>query len=274
MNGSQNAFAGMFIVLTTACLSAVQAAAPAVAPASAAAASAPGAAEALDMLKSGNARFAHQHARHPHLDEARRHETAAEQHPLATVLACSDSRVPVEEIFDEGIGDVFVIRVAGNVCDTDETGSIEYGVVHLNTPLVVVLGHTSCGAVTAVATGEIVHGSIPALVDNIVPAVAAARRAHPDLVGKQLVPAAIRANVFQSMADLLSHSEDIRDLVKQRKVIVLGAVYHVDSGEVEWLGPHPRQRALLAQPPARPRTPPAQGGPVSSSPSSRPSVQP
>ncbi len=218
-------------------------------------ASADPAGEALATLRSGNERFAHHHARHPHLDSTRLRETAAGQHPVATVLACSDSRVPVEEIFDEGIGDVFVVRVAGNVCDTDETGSIEYGAVHLHTPLVIVLGHTSCGAVTAVATGEVVHGSIPALVDNIGPAVAEARRAHPELHGKDLVPEAIKANVFQSMADLLTHSAEIRELVARRELTVLGAVYHIDTGEVEWLGPHPRQRALLDQPPARHDTP-------------------
>ena len=107
--------------------------------------------EAMRVLKEGNARYVEGKLQHPHQDRARRALTAAQgQHPLATVLTCSDSRAPAEIIFDQGIGDIFVVRVAGNVAATDEIGSIEYAVDHLAVPLVVVLGHSQCGAVTAV----------------------------------------------------------------------------------------------------------------------------
>jgi carbonic anhydrase len=207
------------------------------------------ASDVLKMLASGNARFAHETATHPHLDSSRRHETEKDQHPIATILACSDSRVPVEEIFDEGVGDLFVVRVAGNVCGADEIGSIEYGAVHLRTPAVIVLGHTSCGAVTAVVEGEIMHGSVPALVAKIKPAVTAVQRAHPELHGKALVPHAVRANVFHSIVRLLRQSPELRELVARGELAVVGAVYHLDTGMVEWLGPHPRQRGLVAHPP-------------------------
>jgi len=205
----------------------------------------PTAGEVLRTLKAGNRRYATNQPLHPHCDPRRRRETAVEQHPIATIIACSDSRVPVEQIFDAGIGDLFVIRVAGNVCDTDEIGSIEYGTEHLHTPLVVVLGHTSCGAVTAATRHAKVHGNIAALVHHIEPAVEKAHREHPELHDEALVECAVRENVFQSIADLLKGSPDVRELVRAGKVQVLGAVYHLDSGEVEWLGPHPRQRELL-----------------------------
>lgn len=133
--------------------------------------------EAMKKLADGNSRYAAGACLHSDINQARRTETAQKgQHPIATILSCSDSRVPPEYIFDQGIGDLFVIRVAGNVADTDEIGSAEYGVDHLGTPVLMVLGHSKCGAVTAVATGTEVHGSIPALVENIKPALLKQKR--------------------------------------------------------------------------------------------------
>jgi methyl-accepting chemotaxis protein len=207
----------------------------------------PDAGEALRRLKDGNTRYLTGAADHPNLTATRLAQTAeGGQHPFATVVGCSDSRVPVEELFDQGVGDLFVIRVAGNVCDTDELGSIEYGAGHLGTPVLLVLGHTACGAVTAVATHAELHGSIPALVDDIQPAVASAQRAHPDLEGKALVPAAIKANVLQSMEDVLRRSAEVRELVESGKLTLLGGVYDIATGAVEWLGPHPDEKALVA----------------------------
>lgn len=161
--------------------------------------------EAIERLTQGNVRYHSGEPEHPRSDAQRMQQTTEHgQHPFATVITCSDSRVPVERVFDQGIGDVFTIRVAGNVCDTDEIGSIEYGVDHLGTPLFVVLGHTGCGAVTAVVTGAELHGSIPPLVDNIGPAVAKASKAHPSLHGQDLVPEAVKANVWQSIDDLVT----------------------------------------------------------------------
>ena len=136
--------------------------------------------EALDKLKSSNVRFSSGQSTHSNISAERRKQvTTGGQHPFATIIACSDSRVPVEILFDQGVGDIFVIKVAGNVCNTDEIGSIEYGVDHLSTPVMVVLGHTHCGACTAVATGADVHGCIPDLIAPIRPALEKVQAAHP-----------------------------------------------------------------------------------------------
>jgi carbonic anhydrase len=202
--------------------------------------------EANASLVAGNARFARGSTVHPRQDAKRLLETAGGQHPFVTVLSCSDSRVPPEIVFDTGIGDLFSVRVAGNVADTDEMGSVEYGVDHLGTPLLVVLGHTKCGAVTAVATGATVHGHIPSLVAEIGPAVAAARTKMPGVSDADLVPEAIRANVFESMATLLRDSDAVRERVESGKVQMVGAVYDLTAGTVEWLGPHPEEASLIA----------------------------
>jgi methyl-accepting chemotaxis protein len=202
--------------------------------------------EAIQRLTEGNTRYAAGKPQHPHQDAERRADAVKGQNPFVSVLSCADSRVPVEVLFDQGIGDTFVVRVAGNVVDTDEIGTLEYGVGHLNTPLLVILGHTSCGAVKAVVEGAQVHGSIPALVDNIAPAVAQARAAHPDATGPALINAAVQANVWVAADDLFKRSAEVRQLVAAGKLKVVGAIYHLDSGEVKWLGPHPEQPRLLA----------------------------
>ena len=203
-------------------------------------------ADALDALKSGNVRYSTGTAEYPRLNQERRDDTFHNgQHPFATVIACSDSRVPVETLFDQGLGDVFTIRVAGNVSDTDEIGSIEYGVDHLATPVMVVLGHTSCGAVTAVVTDAELHGSIPLLVDNIKPAVAKAKRNNPNLSGTELISEAVKMNVWQSIDDLFKNSPVTRQRVSSGVLRVVGAVYDLTSGSVEWMGQHPEQGSLL-----------------------------
>ncbi len=236
------------IILTLAIVAAVAIAAPALAthgalttPSSVA----PTADEVLTALKEGNARFVAGTPQHPHSGMDRVIETSAGQTPMATVIGCSDSRVALERLFDRGIGDLFVVRVAGNVADTDEIGSAEYGTGHLHTPLMIILGHTKCGAVSAVASGAALHGSIPSLVDNIIPAVKRARHANPGVSDKDLIPFAVRENVFESIASTLTHSQEIRDLVTEGKLRVVGAVYDIDTGIVDWLGEHPAQSALL-----------------------------
>ncbi len=127
--------------------------------------------QALKNLTDGNARFVSGTATHPHQDQKRLAETVSAQHPFAIVVGCSDSRVPPEVIFDQGIGDIFVVRTAGEVMDNATLGSIEYGVEHLGAPLVVVLGHDSCGAVKAAVEGGEAEGQIAYLVEAIKPAV-------------------------------------------------------------------------------------------------------
>lgn len=202
--------------------------------------------EALQRLKQGNERYMAGKQLYSNLNQSRRTLTSTKgQHPFATVIGCSDSRVPIEHVFDAGIGEVFTIRVAGNVCDIDEAGSIEYGVEHLGTPLFVVLGHTGCGAVTAVARHDKVHGNIPALVDNIIPAVNDAARIHGKEFSPELLSASIEENVWQSIEDLLKVSHGTAELVKGGKLMIVGAVYDLASGKVKWLGEHPQQNSLL-----------------------------
>ena len=203
--------------------------------------------EALKLLKDGNARYLDGQASHPHQDAARRALTAGQgQHPFATVLSCSDSRVPVEVIFDQGLGDLFVVRVAGNVAATDEIGSMEYAVDHLGTPLVVVLGHSQCGAVAAVVEGAKLPGSIGALVAPIKPAVTKAKEENLGAAAEVLIAAAIKNNVFQAMEDILQKSPLIKAKVKAGKVKLLGAIYELDTGQVQWLGALPGQEKLLS----------------------------
>lgn len=204
--------------------------------------------DALNLLKEGNGRYVSGAVKHPNQEQARRSETAAGgQHPYATVLGCSDSRVPVEILFDSGVGDIFVIRVAGNIADKDETGTIEYGVDHLGTPLVVVLGHSKCGAVTATVQGAAVHGNIEHLVQHIKPAVAKAKAGSPGASGDALVNEAIKANVWQVIEDLFKTSPVLREKAQASQVKVVGAIYNIETAKIDWLGPHPKQAGFLGK---------------------------
>jgi len=203
-------------------------------------------ADALIQLQQGNQRFLSGQATHPNQTAERRAEVAKGQTPFATILTCSDSRVAAETLFDQGLGDLFIVRVAGNVAKTDEIGSIEYGTGHLGTPLLVVMGHSSCGAVKAVLEGTEVHGSIPELVAPIGPAVEKAKAANPGLPGGEMLARAVETNVWLSVESILENSATIRDLVKAGKLKVVGAVYDLASGTVQWQGEHPEQARLLA----------------------------
>lgn len=197
----------------------------------------------VTQLKEGNERFVSGKTEHPNTSSERLIQAGKESqgdHAYATVITCSDSRVPVERIFDAGVMDIFVIRVAGNVCDVDEVGSIEYGLAHVNTPVLVVLGHTQCGAVTAVThviegKGHAIERNIPPLVDNIQPAVLRAMKQYKDVHGDAIIPYAIEENVWQSVEDLFMLSPATRNLVKAGKAKVVGAIYDVSNGKVNWL---------------------------------------
>jgi carbonic anhydrase len=208
--------------------------------------------QVLQMLKTGNERFYSGKSVHPHTDAARLRQAGTEdqgKHAYATVIACSDSRVPVELIFDAGVMDIFTVRVAGNVCDTDEIGSIEYGLAHVHTPVFVMLGHTQCGAVTAVThalqgQGHALERNIPQLVDNIIPAVKRAMIAHTDIHGDDIIAYAIEENVWQGIEDLFMQSPATRSLVKEGRVKVVGAIYDVGTGKINWL-PHKKVDEIL-----------------------------
>ena len=201
---------------------------------------------ALEALKDGNARWLSGKTIAPNTSADRRAEVAANgQQPFATIYTCADSRLPVERIFDRGVGDVFVLRIAGNVIGEHSTGTIEYGVEHLHTPLLVVMGHTKCGAVKAACGGGHVGGSIDSLLTEITPAVDRAKAANPDATPEQLVEFAINENVWQSVFELLSNSEIVRNHVAEGKVKIVGAVCDISTGKVQFLGEHPWQNQLL-----------------------------
>mgnify|MGYP006277908343 CR=1 FL=1 len=199
--------------------------------------------QAIELLREGNNRFVAGESDHPNTGNDRLNQAGTENqgdHAYATVVTCSDSRVPVERVFDAGVMDIFVIRVAGNVCDVDEIGSIEYGVAHVNTPVTVILGHTQCGAVTAVThaihgEGHALERNIPPLVDNIEPAVHRAQTRHPGVHGDDIIPYAIEENVWQAVQDLFTESPAVREAHRSGKTRVVGAIYDVGTGEINWL---------------------------------------
>lgn len=184
----------------------------------------------LRELKTGNAHHVRHHYQHPHETFARQRELMAGQHPHAEILSCADSRVPPEIIFDQGLGDLFVVRVAGNVATEIEIGSLEYGAEHLHVPLLVVLGHESCGAVTAAVQGGETKGHISALINLIKPAVENGRGIPGDPVAN-----AVRTNVQMVVQQLRSTTPILSELVAQGKLKILGGVYSLETGEVTWL---------------------------------------
>lgn len=214
--------------------------------------------QAMRLLTTGNSRWVAEQCMNPNDQRSRRAELAAGgQHPYATILTCADSRLPAERIFDCGVGDIFVIRVAGNIMGVSETGTIEYGTEHLKTPLLVVMGHTSCGAVKAACTHAEVGGSIASLVRNIEPAVQRAEQIHPGVTGEALVNDAVRENVWQSIFDLLMSSEIARNLTREGELKIVGAVCDISTGKVEFLGEHPWQSELIAAMDAKQQQSPA-----------------
>jgi carbonic anhydrase len=185
---------------------------------------------ALAELKTGNAHHARHQYQHPHDTVTRQRELVAGQHPHAELLSCADSRVPPEIIFDQGLGDLFVVRVAGNVATDTEIGSLEYGAEHLHIPLLVVLGHESCGAVTAAVQDGKAEGHIAALINLIKPAVDQSRGIPGDPVAN-----AVRANVQMVVQQLRSSTPILSELVAHGKLKVVGGVYSLETGEVTWL---------------------------------------
>jgi len=184
--------------------------------------------DAWDILMEGNARFVSGDVAAKNFPE-RRAELVSGQSPFVTVVTCSDSRVPPELIFDQGLGDIFVIRVAGNVMDPVVLGSVEYGVEHLHTPLLVILGHSSCGAVTAATQGG-AEGNIESIMTEIEPAVEVARETN--LTGSDLVEDAIDENVDLVIKNVLDRSPITKELVEDGKLVILGAKYSLETGEV------------------------------------------
>lgn len=185
---------------------------------------------ALQQLMNGNLRFRTQRMQHPRLDTARIKETSKGQKPIAAILSCSDSRIPPEAIFDQGIGDVFVIRVAGNTLNNANLGSMEYAVEHLGVPLIMVLGHSHCGAVTAAVKGGEAPGHIFFLVESLLPAVKLSKGWPGDPVDN-----AVRANVSLGVKQLKASHPILAEAISEKKVKVVGATYELNNGVVRIL---------------------------------------
>jgi carbonic anhydrase len=188
-------------------------------------------AAALDRLMKGNARYVEGVARR-HDFKSEREALVGGQNPFAGVLSCADSRIAPEYAFDSSRGDLFVCRVAGNFANDDTVASLEYAVAILNTPLILVLGHDSCGAVSATMTslkdGTTLPGHLPSLVGNIAPAV----KASADRPGDKL-DNAIRQNVVDSVAKLRSATPILSAAVEQGKLKIVGGIYRLQDGRVE-----------------------------------------
>jgi carbonic anhydrase len=181
---------------------------------------------ALAKLKEGNLRFASSEVSQSKPTAARRAETAQAQHPFAIILGCADSRTPPELIFDQNLGDLFVIRTAGNLVDDHALGSIEYAVAHLGARLVVVLGHQRCGAVQAALESDHAPGHIESLVRDIQPAVKAAKGKPGDALS-----AAVTENTRQVAAQIKAKAA-LGDLAKEVRIV--SAVYDLDTGKIDW----------------------------------------
>ena len=190
----------------------------------------PSADAVLGELKAGNDHHVRKRYEHPHQTAARQHELAATQNPHAIVLSCADSRVAPEIILDQGLGDLFDVRVAGNVASDIELASLEYAAVHLHAPLLVVMGHQKCGAVTAAAESGEAEGHLPSLLALIRPAVEGARAQPGDLIDN-----AVRINVENVVRQVRGSAPVMAALVARGAVTVVGAVYSLDTGKVTWL---------------------------------------
>jgi carbonic anhydrase len=182
---------------------------------------------ALKRLLDGNQRFVEHKLQNPDRSPARQLEIAKAQHPFAAILSCADSRVPAEIIFDEGLGDLFDVRIAGNIATPEAIGSLEYATVLLNTPLLMVVGHERCGAVTAAVDNQPLVGQIGTLVKAIAPAVARVKEESGDPVENGVV-----ANVLYQIEHLKQASAPLTRLVEEGKLAIVGGRYDLDTGKV------------------------------------------
>ncbi|MBA3563553.1 MAG: carbonic anhydrase [Gammaproteobacteria bacterium] len=196
--------------------------------------------EALLRLKEGNDRFvADLRGRDASGGQTRRNELAADQEPFAIVLGCSDSRVPAEIVFDQGLGDLFVIRVAGNIVAPSQVGSVEFAAERFRTRLVVVLGHSMCGAILATLeelerSRESQSPNLRSIVDRIRPAVEGLVSTEPRLNRDVLVQYAVRANIRASASQLRHGSPVLEQLIEKDGLLIVGAEYSLDTGVVDF----------------------------------------
>ena len=198
--------------------------------------------EAIDRLQDGNRRFmSGMQSQDAQPNDYRRALTSEKQEPIAIILGCSDSRVPAEIVFDQGLGDLFVIRVAGNIVAPSQIGSVEFAAARFGTPLVVVLGHSQCGAV--LATLDVLQQETPeersfnerSIVDRIMPALVSLVRTDTGDDLEALGGAAVRANVRASVEQLRTGSKVLEQLIDDQELRIVGAEYSLETGLVEFL---------------------------------------
>lgn len=187
--------------------------------------------KALTKLIKGNERFIKHKEKHPDIDIKRRKEMLKGQNPFVVILSCSDSRVPPELIFDQGLGDIFEIRNAGNVLNEHVIGSIEYAVMHCGVKLIVIMGHQDCGAVAATLSGVYETKYIKALEDSIQPAVEDCKKKGLEVNSDNVV----RAHIMQDINELLSQDLELVKYMKENNVQIVPAYYNLDTGKVDFL---------------------------------------
>jgi carbonic anhydrase len=199
--------------------------------------------KALLMLREGNTRFVEGKRTYPRQDHRRIKEIAGkEQSPYATIVSCSDARVPPEHIFDAGFGDLFVIRVTGNICETYQAGTIEFLSTHNRTPLIVVMGHTKCGAVTTTALEPELASNLGGVASKIKVAADRVHAKKPGLAGQKLVEACTIENIWVTIEDLLRECPILKEKARKGEVKIIGALYDMDTGKVSFLGSHPEDK--------------------------------
>lgn len=184
--------------------------------------------EIIERLKAGNKNFSNDKLSHENIDHHARKELVKGQDPFAIVLCCSDSRVIPELIFDTGLGEIYVVRVAGNIANTSSIGSMEYPVAHLNIKVIIVLGHQSCGAVTVALKGGDYGDNINYLLAHILPAI----EASPNDAS---VDEVARRNAKMAVEEIKKHSEIISNAVQAGDLQIIPAYYNLDSGRVDFL---------------------------------------
>ncbi len=183
--------------------------------------------EALKKLLQGNERFVAGKRANPNQSQLRLLETSVAQYPYASILGCADSRVPAEIVFDQGLGDLFVVRVAGNVASQTAIGSLEFSSAVLGSQLIVVLGHAKCGAVVAAVKGDPLPGRIGVFVEEIKPAVESVRQKTGDLEKNSII-----ANIQYQVKKLPETSTILGGLLKEGKLKIVGGIYDLSSGKV------------------------------------------
>lgn len=203
--------------------------------------------QALERLRDGNRRFVADQRREDMRRETRPSAVAAAQAPFAVIVGCSDSRVPAEIVFDQGLGDLFVVRVAGNIATPSQIGSVEFAATQFGTRLVVVLGHSRCGAIKATLQqlqqpGDVGSDNLRSIVDSITPSVERVLRNGQDADADTLVAMAVQANIHASVEQLRINSEILAQLERDDGLAITGAEYSLDTGLVEFFDDVPQAK--------------------------------